>query len=337
MGANLFRCGIILSVALVAGGCIETDIPPAGSYSDVLLVTEQGSRDPLATLIFPHLARELDFYVSKDIQFNVKFARAADLDAVPYNKNIVFCGVASPISHVGRRITAMLGETGMSSVQSGGHIFKKNDLPGPGQLTLIITAESEEDLVATLAEKGQDIRDALEESCRERIRRYLLKNRNEALISRFRQEYGFSLQVPTLYRLFSEESHPPGVELMRDGPPRSLGVFWLDWETPLGLNDRQEMFDIRANYVRERYNGDAMDSTRVEFSEGMLGDYPAIKMEGYWSNENSVAGGYFVSYFIHKQSDDLLWVVDMLVYAPGLPKHPHFRELLSVAETFRLR
>ena len=29
-----------------------------------------------------------------------------------------------------------------------------------------------------------------------------------------------------------------------------------------------------------------------------------------------------------------MWVVDLLVYAPGLEKHPHFRELHAIAETF---
>ena len=58
-------------------------------------------------------------------------------------------------------------------------------------------------------------------------------------------------------------------------------------------------------------------------------------MEGYWSNTNDVAGGFYKTYFVHDERERLLWAVDLLVYAPGVPKHPLFRELLALAETFR--
>jgi hypothetical protein len=270
------RIVCLIALALIAGalsGCIETDIPPAGSYSDVLLVTEEGARDPLVSTILPELAREIDYYVSRDLQFNVKFARADNLEAVPYIKNVVWCGVAEPTSFIGRDIVSMLGETGMARVRSGGHIFKKDDLPGPGQLTLIITGESTEDLIAAIDDRGEEIRTTIEESCRRRIRGYLLKNRNETLTRRLRQQYGFVIQVPTLYTLFSEESNPPGIELLRNGPSRSLGIFWLDCKKAPTLNDRQKLFDVRADYVAVRYDGDTMDSTRVTFEEDQLGEH----------------------------------------------------------------
>lgn len=317
-------------------GCIETDIPPVGSYSDILLVTEEGARDPVVTVILPELAYPLDYYVSTDIQFNVQHVRSQDLDAVPAIKNLVICGVASPVSDVGRRISTMLGESGMARLRAGGHIFKKDDLPGAGQMTMIVTGQSSEDVAQAIAEKGAEIRDTIEESCRKRIRGYLLKNNNAALTRRLQQQYGFVLQVPALYEVFSEESHPPGVELLRNGPSRSLGIFWLDWDKKPTINERQALFEARADYVYARYDGDVMDSTRVRFSLDHLGEYPAIRMEGYWSNSRSVAGGYYKTYFIYRESDELLWAVDMLVYAPGLPKHPLFRELLAIAEAFRL-
>jgi hypothetical protein len=326
----------LLVVLALVSGCIETDIPPAGSYSEVLLVTEDGARDPFARELTPYLAKTLDFVVSKDVQFKVQHTRAEDLEAVPYVKNIVFCGVVNQISDVGRRISSLLGATGVERVGSGqAHIFRKQDLPGPGQLTLIVTAASEEALYDVIAARGEEITQALEESCRERLREYLLKNRKADLTRTFQQKYGFTIEVPGLYELLSEELDPPGIELLRQGPPRSLGIFWVDREHPVTLKDRQELFDIRADYVFKRYDGDVMDSTRVAFSLDRLGDLPAVRMEGYWSNSKSLAGGYYKTYFVFEEVERLLWVVDLLVYAPGLPKHPHFRELLAIAETFR--
>ena len=328
---------VVVGALAALMGCIEMDIPPAGSYSEVLLVTEDGIQDPLARQLAPQLEKRLDFVTRQEAQFKVRHVRAANLDEMPQVKNIVICGVPDPLTDVGRRIISLLGESALQKVQlSEASIFKKDDLPGAGQLTIIVTGPTKGAIGTVLEERGSDIRRTLERSCRQRLRRSLLKNSNPVLTQRLHRQYGFKLQIPTLYDLLSEDSNPPGIELLRDGPSRLLGVFWLDWETQPTLENGQELFDARAAYVWERYDGDTMDSTRVSYSVTTLGEYPAIRMEGYWSSSTTIAGGYYQSYFIYRERERLLWVVDLLVYAPGLPKQPLFRELLAVAETFKL-
>ncbi|MFQ5510549.1 MAG: DUF4837 family protein [Candidatus Krumholzibacteriia bacterium] len=325
-----------LAAAIATPGCIETDIPPAGSYSEVLVVTEDGRGGALARDVRRHLATRLDYYISEEVQFKVQDIRGSELTANPYFKNIVLCGVASPLTHTGGHIVSLLGPEAVERAIAGkANIFKKEDLPGKGQVTVIVTGSSEEMIRQVLRERGHEVNEALERSCRRRLRGYLLGKKDSDLTRQLQRKYGFTIKVPTLYTLLSDEPDPPGIELMRDGPPRLLGIFWLDWDTTPTVKHEKELFDIRREYVYRRYDGDVMDSTRVRFSNGRLGDNPAVKMEGYWSNSRSVAGGYFESYFVYDEREKLLWVVDLLVYAPGLPKHPHFRELLALAETFR--
>lgn len=330
-------CAALLTVALgCVSSCVETDIPPAGSYSEVLLVTDDGPQDRFARQLTPYLARTLDFFVSQEVQFDVQHARASDVDVVPYVKNIVFCGVVSPLSEVGRRISSLLATVELQDAVSGkAHVFRKQNQPGPGQLTMIVTAQSPEALQEVIERRGNEITAALEQSCRERLRAYLLEDSNAELGRELERKYGFTMQIPGLYELHSDESDPPGVELMRDGPPRSLGIFWVDWPMPLTLKDRQALFDVRSNYVFRRYDGDVMDSTRVTFALDRLGASDAVSMDGYWTSSRSLAGGCYRTYFVFEESERILWAVDLLVYAPGLPKHPHFRELLAIAETFR--
>jgi hypothetical protein len=79
-----------------------------------------------------------------------------------------------------------------------------------------------------------------------------------------------------------------------------------------------------------------MDRDRVKFEPVRLGRYDCIRMSGYWYNDEEVIGGYFETYFIFDDRAELLWSVDLLVLAPGKPKHPMVRELRALAETFRL-
>lgn len=328
---------LFAAASVFSAGCLELDIPPTGSYSKVMLVTEEGADDPFARELAPHLTKEINYYIGQESQFEIQNLRAVDLVEVPAVKNVVFCGVANPVTDVGRNIMSQLGSGAVEKVRSGqANIFRRENLPGPGQLTVILTAATSSDLAELIEARGDEVAATIEESCRNRMRYYLLKHENEELTKRLRQTYGFSVRVPVLYKVLSEETTPPpGIELLRDGPPRLLGIFWLDWNHEPTLADSTALFKVRADYVFERYDGDVMDSTRVAFSWDHLGDYRALKMEGYWSNSRALAGGFYKTYFVYDESGRLMWAIDLLVFAPGIPKHPLFRELLALAETFK--
>lgn len=325
-----------LVLSLFLASCLEMDIPPAGSYSEVLLVTDEGAMDPFARAMTTPLTKMLDFYIGEEPAFRVVHVRAADLLEVPASKNLLICGVADPLTDVGRQIISQLGSAAVEKVRAGeANVFKRENLPGPGQLTLIVTAGTRDALVEIIDERADEIIETLEQSCRNRIRRYLLNYHDKQLSRQLYETYGFTIEVPTLYRRLNENADPPGVELLREAPARLLGVFWLDWDHEPTLEDTETLYEARADYVWERYDGDVMDSTRVEFKLTRLSKYRALLMEGYWSSSHALAGGFYKTYFVYAEREKLLWALDLVVFAPGLPKHPHFRELLALAETFR--
>lgn len=332
---SLLAAAIVLLA--IHAGCGQFSIPPAGSYSEVLLVTEAGDGGEWATLLKPLIAREHDYYVDREEAFRITSIKAEQLDDFPAFKNIVLCGVLESATVVGQRIIGMIGDAGVNRVRrEHAHILKKSDKPVRNQFTLIVTASTADLLRETIAERGQELPDILEDSCKERLRRHLLNRRNETLTADLARRYGFEVQIPSLYRLLSDRTEPPGVELIRDPPTRILGVFWNDRGAPLTMADEDEMFAIREDYVFKRYDSEKMDRDRVKFEPVRLGRYDCIRMSGYWYNEEEVMGGYFETYFIYDNRAELLWSVDLLVLAPGKPKHPMVRELRALAETFRL-
>lgn len=317
-------------------GCKEMAVPPAGSYSEILLITDEGKQSRFIPLLLPWLAIEKDYVLEKENSFTVVAARAEALDQLPSVKNVVICGVADPLTDIGKRIVTLLGDTGMRKVRTGqANILKKENIPAAGQLTVIVTAASEGELEEIIETRGSELGDIIEESCRQRLRKFLLSYPNKEIVNHLFQKFGFVLEVPTLYTLLSEEGRPPGVELVRENPTRLIGVFWTDWDETPTISDKDALYEIRRNYVWQRYDKDAMDSTRVWFTQGQLGNYPAVKMEGYWYNTKATAGGYYQTFYIYQEEEKLLWAVDLLAYAPGRSKHPLFREMLALAETFR--
>ncbi len=326
-----------MTTLLAAAGCREVAFPPAGSYSEVDLIVDGGRNGEWAPLLIPLIAAERDYFVGTEPVFRIMSVAAEPGVDPPTVKNIVLCGVLDGSTAVGGRIAHLLGEGGVKRVLSGeATILKRENVPLPGQLTLIITAATPEALRETLRERAEEIPEVIDASCRERLRRHLLQRRRAALSEELRRRWGFFIEIPTVYELYNESENPPGVELHRESPPRVLGVFWKEWERAPTLYDTDALFDFRADYVRRQYDGDRMERDRVRYAYVRFGAYTAVRMSGYWYNdEYSLAGGYFDTYFVWSESEKLLWAVDCLVYAPGREKTSLIRELHAVAETFR--
>jgi hypothetical protein len=326
----------LICAALAAGGFAGKASRAASSCSEVLLVTETGEHDLAGRALAAILGRAVDYYVGEERAFEVGIIRAVDMSRRVEATNLVICGVAGEDTETGRHIGAVLGDEGLARVRSDrSAVFQREGLPRAGQLTVVVAAVSDVDLMDCVKNRGVEIGEILERGCRERLRRYFSDRVDRPLSRRLRADYGFSVEIPGTYRVLSEGGNPPGVQFLCDGPARLLGVSWFDWDGEPALADSAELFRVRAGYVQRAYEGDVMDSTRVSFRRARLGEYPAVEMSGYWSSSRSVAGGCYRTFFVYEPSEKLLWAVDLLAFAPGVPKHPLFRELFAIAETFR--
>ena len=124
---------------------------------------------------------------------------------------------------------------------------------------------------------------------------------------------------------------------MRIKPHRGLTVSWRYWDKDgVSLADSTELYKIRSELAWKMYDKDVMRRNLVKFSLTNLGPYEAVRMDGYWENSQDVYGGPFVCFFIYDKLKSKLWIVDCVVYAPGFNKHKLLRELISLAETFRI-
>jgi hypothetical protein len=302
----------------------------------VLLVTERGGRDAAGLALAAILAKPIDYYVGEERAFEVKSVQVSETDPREDAANVVICGTAGTDTGIGRHIAGIVDAETLARVRSeGSAIYRKNDFPRPGRLTVVVTAVSESELARCVERRGTEIAGILEAGCRERLRRYFADRIDRSLSQRLHDAYGFRVDVPDGYEVLAEGDAPPGVQLLCEGPARLLGVAWFEWDRGPELADSSRLFAARAGYVWDAYDGDVMDSTRVSFRAARLGVYPAVEMSGYWASSRSVAGGYYRTYFVYEPAERLLWAVDLLVFAPGLPKHPLLRELLSIADTFR--
>jgi len=310
---------------------------PPGSYSNVVLVTETGQPGGANDEIIHALQHTLDYYSKQEIQFKLRLVAASDFAQEPPSKNEVIYGVVRE-GAIGGIIEQFIGTGAVRKVLEGkSHIFKKLDYPVRGQLTVIVTASTAEQLRTVARENGSTIRDIIEEANRERLRENLLLSEDTETAADLKTKYGFSIRVPGEYRLNRDWGQLPGIEIFRDYPHRGITISWLRWEErSLSTGDSAALLDFRAKIVWEIHDKEIMRPELVSWSMGTLGPYDAVRMDGYWESSEDMYGGPFICFFIHDRVRGRIWLVDCLVYAPGFDKNPLLREAWAVAETFRI-
>jgi len=337
------RRSILLSVFFLLAACViqscqpGSSYPPAGSYSNIVLVTESGKVGGINNIIIKQLQHEINYYTKNEIQFKLRMISATELKDEPPTKNMLIYGVVRR-GEVGNIIESFIGTKAVRRVLEGKEfIFKREDYPVKGQLTVIVTAPTPRRLGEIAQDNGAIIRDIIEEENRDRLREYLLREEKEDEKDRLRAKYGFEIGMSFLYKINQEREDVPGVEIVRLQPHRGLTVSWTKWErNRLSLADSTKLYNTRAEMAWKMYFKDVMRRDLVGFSNDELGPYDAVRMEGYWEKKDDIYGGPFLCFFIHDKARSRLWIIDMLVYAPGFDKHKFIRELHTLAETFRI-
>ncbi|MDZ7860031.1 MAG: DUF4837 family protein [Candidatus Krumholzibacteriota bacterium] len=336
MNKKTFILIFITGLALNLSCQRSTSYPPAGSYGDIVLVTESGTPGGINDDIIRTLQHKVDYYSRTELQFKLRMIRAADISDEPATKNMVIYGVVRS-GMTGDLIENFIGTAAVRKVLEGkDFIFKKSDYPVTGQLTVIVTAPTRGKLAEIARKNGAVIRGIIEKENRKRLRRYLLKKEKKDVENNLRIKYGFNIGVSFLYDLNQDRPDLPGVELVRKMPHRGITISWQKWDNKrLTIADSLKLYNIRAVMAWHMYNKDVMRKDIVSFRNEQLGPYEAVVMEGYWEKKDELYGGPFRCFFICNRQKTRLWIIDLLVYAPGFKKHRLLRELHAIAETFR--
>jgi hypothetical protein len=336
MGRRAALAALLAAVVAIPSACRETSFAPTGSYSEILLVNEDGLIDPVTADVLRRLRKKITYVIKEEEPFEITLVGAAKLQAFPPYKNIFLLGPMAANTRLGQKIRELLGPGGVEAVLSGrGNLFVKNDTPAPSQLTMILTGADRRSFRDAVERSLSELRPVIEKSIRERLRHHLLEKEQMELTRWYHEKYGFILRLPVLYEMLTERPKFRAIEFLHRQPTRLLAVFWRPWDHELSLADSTALYDLRATYAEEMYEGDYMIPNMIRFGRSELGPYPSIAIEGPWANRSETVGGPFRTDFVYDSDREWIWGVDQLVYAPDFDKHPYMRELRALAETFR--
>lgn len=319
---------------LLVLGCGHPKLPPAlGSYSNVSVC----AAPTVAASVLDTLARSLEepvTYLSRsELRFRLQRVDPSRLEAARSDKNLILIAPENGVDVVSQEVRDLLRDAG-SSAQALPMAFR--DVYARGQLVLVFAA-GDDSLAVRVAAVVASLGDFLETSVRQRIQESALgETRVEARRRQLERDHGFALRVPASYRLVPlSDAWPNAVEFVCQNPVRTLTVFWLEPVDSLQASSPGFVLGLQRD-VLWRLHGDTLRQEDLQLRSGRLGTISCQVLEGIWQNRQDVGGGVVHTSFVHDADRRRLYGVQVQLFAPGHEQHPHVRELLAWAETFRI-
>lgn len=268
--------------------------------------------------------------------FTVRKADPGEFDFYSKFKNLVLLASLDSGGETAKLIKRLLGPEAERSVLTGNnYTFVKKNLWAKGQIVMILTSRDDRVLIGKLEENSKAIFNIMEGYLNRRIEAWLYgKSEQKRLEKRLLEKYGWTLRIPNGYRLAEEVSEERFVWFQKSQPDRWLFVCWEDVDDSSFLS-KDRCLRKREEVAAKFYQGDRVVGGYTSVEKTSFLKREAIKIEGLWENRNLMAGGPFRTYCFHDPNTRGFYMVDVALFAPGVPKEPYLRQLDIIAHTFR--
>lgn len=326
---RLFRKTALFGLAVALSAC---DNPPAlGNINQILVVSSTDLwtqvRDDMYEALEPQT-----FTVRDERVFDIAHAEpdAENWERLSVLRQILLMGTAD-FEPIAAAIRAYRGE-----VPPAPGVFQVGNLWARNQIVTVVLltpgGDAATEVRTLLPELGELYLRQFQEYAHSRM---FVSGVNESLADSLRQNVGFSLTVPTVYR-FSEAE--PGVFLFRNDQPdpsslirnivvthRPRAEVELSEETAVAWREEIATRTTTPPQVTETLPG--AERIEVNAREG-------IQIRGVWTNppgEYPAAGPFFTRLV---SCGDQVYLLDAWLYAPGVAKYEYMFQLNAIADSF---
>ncbi len=215
-------------------------------------------------------------------------------------------------------------------------IIEASDVWARSQLAaaLLLPAEGQAEAVRRLLPEVRDLLDRRYDEWL--IERMYTTGVNDSLAAAL-SEYGFTMQLPSVY-LFSVED-----SLFRFGNPYRQGD--TDLLRSLLLTWRSGTDDVTPEMLRAWR--DTIDETHYDLPQDILDEgiswgtvevngVTGLELRGVWQDRSEFpAAGPFITRAIACPQQDRTYYIDAWLFAPGTDKYPYLRQLEILLDSFR--
>jgi hypothetical protein len=322
---------LLIPVALLLAGCSKPQIAAFGSNSEIVIVTLPRCSDQ-ASVLKSILERDIHT-VQYEKAFQVRVVTSGDVRPEHNRKNVILLDYLEPESLLTGTILGLAGKDKQAMIDGTLNRKTLQDRWARGQAVILLTARNHHDLDDLLVSQSEEVFRYVNDAVQTRLNRSLFyAGEQTAATERLAETYGWSLRLPTGYKIDETYASQRLVKIIKDKPARMITVYWEggDWDDMAATClERKKMF------AWEFWDQDEVVEDGLTTSRGRFVGHDGIVMTGMWENKKYTIGGVFVTYCFGCEQCDRNFVVDGSVFAPGLEKLPLMRELNAILATFK--
>ncbi len=322
-----------LALTVLAISCSKPMIAAFGSNSEILIVTTPRCSEE-AMKLKNILSREI-VTVQYEPAFKVRIVTKADLRTELNRKNVLLLDYLSPESRLEGKIRDVVGQKFDELERGETYRYVVYDRWARGQAVMVVTAPTKQDLNRLLDEKADEIFNFVETCVQTRLNKALFYGGEQKVATkRLLDTYGWTLRLPTGYKIDETYASERVVKIMEDKPARMITVYW---EGGQWSDESKNCLDRKRMLAWQYWDEDEVVDETLRIEEGEFLGHKAIVLSGTWENKKYTIGGIFVTYCFSCPEAGRHYVVDAAVFAPGLDKLPLLRELKAILSTFECK
>ncbi len=323
--------GVFLSLI---PGCTVSLPMSLGSNGEIAVVTDAESGDPRLEALLTAL-REPVRWSRDEPRFRPAVVPPAGFDARRHARCLAFILDLDVPGSLAGPLRRLLAGADLDSMRAKPFAFRVvQDAWARGQSILVVHARGAEGAVA-LGREASEMIAALEEGITTALVSVVLQDgEDRAAGERLARDFGFTLRVPRGWRLGGDPA--PGAARLYRVDERNGACFLLIASLPADLapRDPESLLALRERLATAWSDGDHVDPLSSVARAGSFQRRPATFIEGTWQNANDSIGGLFrCCAFVR---GGRFFLVDAVVFQPREEKIPILREVMAMAETFRL-
>ncbi len=334
LGCNGSRIQFIV-IALTFLGLIFTGCskPLAiGKLTEVVVLADRGLLKEIEPALRGALEREI-LSTRPETTFRVSFAPLDEPGEFRKWSKVIVVGSLDEDESVGGMIPE---DVRVEVVETEGLLHTTLDLWARNQVVIFLVTARRADLLSAVRNSGELLFSRINDILREQVRgRMYQSGVNTELESELRDEHGFTLSIPTVYRRDRFTGVPRTVRFFNLNPQRSILVYWEELRRDSLVPG--EVLETRMELGERFYPGDRLIDDKLRTERIEFQGLNALRLKGLWENREELEGGTFTTYAFNCPESRRFYLIDTVLFAPNpkQSKYVYTIQLDTIVDSFQ--
>ena len=323
----------LTALLLVSGGCSQRKLPALGPSNLLTIVTNLKPGDPAIRAVEAAFTRPVTS-VEEENRYAFEVHSSGELARQRDARNLVLVADLSQRDAVSGKVREVLGKRRATSLRERAGWAVLPNVEALGQTMVVVAGRDRASVLRLLEAEAGELYARADSMVTRRTGDIVYMNgEDRAMGSYLDSRYGWTVRIPKGFKT-AEDRKNGVVKLVSTDTQQPSRLFLAYWApTESAAPDPEYCLKLRSRLAWLYYDEDRVDPAVTTVSEVTFRGRKAVRIEGIWQNEKHLIGGpFFTLCFIEKER---LYLLDGVVFAPGMDKSPWLRQLEAVMLTFR--